>query len=99
MNTLLAETVEKEVIAIIADYCQNLEIEVQTPVSAGFIPGNFIKSHVLLTAISDIAAVLDVQIPPECYIFFEKTKRKQLSIKETVEKILKVAINEKVNIL
>lgn len=95
MNTLLAETVEKEVIAIMVGYCQNLEIVVPAPINADFIPGNFIKSHVLLTAIGDIAVALNVEIPPECYIFFEKATRRQLSIGETVDKILKVAITEK----
>ena len=95
MNTLQAEQIEKEVIAIITDYCQILELEVPTSINKNFVPGNFIKSHVLLAAISDIAVALDVEIPPECYVFFEKSERRQLSIKETVEKILKVAVTEK----
>lgn len=95
MNTLQAPVVENELTSLIKDYCQNLGLDLPKTIDGDFIPGNFIKSQVLITAICDIAAILNVEIPNNCYIFFEKKERRQLSIKETVQKILEVAINEK----
>lgn len=94
MNTLQAAIVENELTALIKDYCETLELDLPKTIDSDFIPGNFIKSQVLLTAICDIAVILNVEIPNNCYVFFEKNQRRQLSIKETVQKILEVAISE-----
>jgi hypothetical protein len=95
MSSLKTDIVENKLISIILDYCKILEMDIPEKVNADFVPGKYIKSHVLLTAISDISLVLDIEIPNNCYIFFDSALRKQLSIKETVQKILRVAINAK----
>jgi len=56
-------------------------------------PSAFFKSQVLVTAIGRIAAALDIEIPLNCYIFFDKRANKQLTIKEATQKLLKEAKN------
>jgi hypothetical protein len=88
METLQAELVETEVLNVIREFCMTLKIDI--PIDVEFCPGNFIKSQVLLTAISTIQDALGVTIPNDCYVFSNKDN-KQLSIKETAQKILTVA--------
>ncbi len=88
MITLEAEIIEKEVISIVEEICGTLKIE--AIIDGQFCPGNYIKSQVLLDAIGIIEEALGITIPNDCYIFSEKN-RTQLSIKDTVKKILKEA--------
>ena len=88
MATLQTELVEEEVIEIVKQICSILKID--ATIDAECRPGDIIKSQVLLTAIGNIENTLGIKIPNDCYIFCDKN-RKQLSIKETVAKIIKVA--------
>ena len=88
METLQAELVETEVLNVIREFCMTLKIDI--PIDVEFCPGNLIKRQVLLTAISTIQDALGVTIPNDCYVFSNKDN-KQLSIKETAQKILTVA--------
>ncbi len=88
MKTLEADIVEEEVIAVVKEICEALKIS--AVIDSEFCPGDYIKSQVLLDSITTIGDALGVTIPNECYVFSDKN-RKQLSIKETVQKIIKVA--------
>lgn len=89
---LEAEIVEEEVIKVIAEICNELDIDAE--IHQDFIPGNVIKSVILLSFISAIADALHINIPNNCYIFCDKDQN-QLSIKETVAKIIYVFKNSK----
>ncbi|MBF4519165.1 hypothetical protein IRZ71_22660 [Flavobacterium sp. ANB] len=91
---LEADKIENEVIRIIEEICTKLKIEVK--VDSEFCPGNFIKSQVLLTFISVIEDNLELVIPNECYIFCDKDQR-QLTIRETSQKIINVVKKTKQN--
>lgn len=91
MKILQDEKVEEEVITIVKEICEALKIN--AVVDSEFCPGNYIKSQVLLDSITTIGDALGVIIPNEYYVFSDK--KKQLSIKETVQKIIKVAKNGK----
>lgn len=82
------EMVERQVKAVIQEICNELKLPVL--VQDGFCPGTLIKSQVLVDAISVIEEALNITIPEDCYIFSNKDN-KQLSIQETVEKIIQVA--------
>lgn len=88
MISIEPDVIEKEVSAVIKEICTELEID--AIVDSKFRPGDFIKSQVLLDTISTIEEALGISIPNEVYIFSEKD-RKQLSIQETVQKIINVA--------
>ena len=88
MTALKTEIVEEEVIEIVKQICGILKID--ATIDAECRPGDIIKSQVLLTAIGSIEDILGIKIPTDCYIFCSKD-RKQLSIKETAAKIIKVA--------
>ncbi len=90
MITIESDIIEKEVSAVIKEICTELEID--AVIDGKFRPGDFIKSQVLLDTISTIEEALKIIIPNEVYIFSEKD-RKQLSIEETVQKIINVAKN------
>lgn len=92
MITIEAELVEKEIIAVVTEICEALQID--GIIDRECCPGTFIKSQVLLDSICNIEDALGIVIPVEYYVFSEKNNR-QLSIKETAEKILKVAKNGK----
>lgn len=87
MKTLNPDIVEEQVVAVVKEICEALKIEVV--IDGEFCPGNFIKSQVLLDTISTIEDALGITIPNEHYVFSEK--KKQLSVKEAVQKIIKVA--------
>lgn len=82
---------EKEIIKIIKEINDTLEAGVA--VDSECCPGVFFKSQVLVTAIGRVAAALNVIIPNNCYIFFNKQAHKQLSIKESALKLIKEAKN------
>ncbi len=88
MTSLQSEQVEEKVISVVKEYCKILKID--AIINGEFCPGDFIKSQVLLTAISTIEDALGITIPNDCYVFSDK-RNKQLSIKETTQKILNVA--------
>lgn len=90
MITIEPELIEEELIAVITEICTELEID--GIINKDFRPGDYIKSQVLLDTISAIEEALNIIIPNEVYIFSEKN-HKQLSIEETVQKIIIVAKN------
>lgn len=58
-------------------------------------PGLIIKSQVLLTVIGRLEDLLDMEIPDNCYPFFDKDKLKQLTIREAAEILINKATNDK----
>jgi len=92
MITLQSDIVEKEVIKVVKEICDALKID--AVINNVCRPGDIIKSQVLLTVIDTIGEALGVKIPKDSYIFREKN-HKELSIKETAQKIINVAVYEK----
>lgn len=82
--------IEQQVSDVIKNICHNLNIDENITIDS--YPGEFISSVVLISmAIPVVEAVTGIEIPPECYIFYDKESRKQLSIKNAVEKLIKVS--------
>ena len=87
------EKIEQEVITIIKRVCDQQNINEE--VNSGFCPGKFIMSQVLVSIIPEIEIKTGMTVPIECYIFYDSNKNKtQLSIKNAVKKLLKVAKHE-----
>ena len=89
------EQVEEKIIEVLEDITDTLEIKVSldTRSCPGLIPG--ITSQVLVTVMGRLEKKLDVIIPNNCYIFYDKKEKKQLNIKESTEKLVKNAHYEK----
>ena len=93
MEALELEKIEQDVIDIVKEICDKHNID--KDVTAEFCPGNYIMSIVLVSvAIPTIEVKTGLNIPVDCYIFYDKKKNEQLSIKNAVQKLLKVAKNE-----
>ena len=91
MIDISQELVEKKIIEVIKEIADTLEIEVLLDVTIcpGLLPG--ITSQVLVTEMSRLERKLDVIIPDECYVFYDKKEKKQLDIKKSAEKLIKNA--------
>lgn len=50
-------------------------------------PGDLIKSDALMTVTGRLNARLGIEIPLNCYPFFDKKSHKQLSIREAAKKV------------
>ncbi|RZK12936.1 MAG: hypothetical protein EOO46_01220 [Flavobacterium sp.] len=87
------EVIEQEVIKVLEEI--NEALEANAIIDENCRPGNFFKSHALVTAIDRIADVLEITIPLNCYIFFDKKTLTQLTIKEATLKLIKVGKNGK----
>ena len=89
------EQVEEKIIEVLKDITDTLEIKVSldTRSCPGLIPG--ITSQVLVTVMGRLEKKLDVIIPNNCHIFYDKKEKKQLNIKESTEKLVKNAHYEK----
>ena len=82
-------TAEEEILEIIKRICGQQKIDEE--VNLDFCPGKFIMSQVLVSIIPEIEIRTGINIPIEVYIFHDTNKNKgQLSIKEAVQKLLKV---------
>lgn len=93
METLEFEKIEQEIITILKRVCEQQSIDKE--VNGEFCPGKLIMSQVLVSIIPEIEIKTGMTIPIDCYIFHDTNKSKgQLSIKNAVKKLLKVAKNE-----
>lgn len=81
--------IEQKIIKVLEVIKEELETEVA--IDSECRPSAFFKSQVLVTAIGRIAAALDVDIPNNCYPFFDKRLKKQLTIKEAASALHKQA--------
>ncbi|HWW37737.1 hypothetical protein, partial [Pedobacter sp.] len=52
-----------------------------------------IRSPVLITIMARVSAILDVNMPDNCYIFHDKDSHNQLTIKDAALKFIKLAKN------
>ena len=89
MKKLDHEIVEAEIMKAVKDVSIILKIGAEINISCN--PGNIFPSHVLLDLTPTLEIALGVTIPLKEYIFFDKSKHKQLSIKEAAEKLIKIA--------
>ncbi|MBS1549702.1 MAG: hypothetical protein JSS94_07545 [Bacteroidetes bacterium] len=91
MKTQESDEIETEIIDVIKMICQKQNIDEE--VNSDFCPGNFIKSIVLVSvAISTIEAKTGLEIPEDCYIFYDKKSHRQLTIKEATQKLIEKAV-------
>jgi len=83
--------VEDEIIKAVKEFSNKLNLEVV--VDSDCSPGNIIgmSSQVLITVMGKIEEALDVSIPDTCYIFHDKVTKRQLTIKEAADKLIKIA--------
>lgn len=82
-------TVENELLKSIKEVKDLLKID--ATISSDVCPGSIgITSQVLITIMGRIGNKLGVAIPNNCYIFYDKKSRRQLSIKEATHKLIKV---------
>ena len=88
------EKIENELVSCIEEIRNKFKLDLT--ITKEFIPGKCgIQSQILVTVMGRIANKLGVNIPDNCYIFHDKKHRKQLSIKQAAQKLLKVVKNEK----
>lgn len=85
MEAAQIEKIEREIIGIVKKICESLNID--EVVDGNFCPGNYIRSHVLVSIIPEIEIKVGVIIPLQCYIFNDNNTA--LSIKSAVNKLLK----------
>lgn len=62
-------------------------LNVQEAIDGDVRPGELIMSDALMTVTGRLGARLGIAIPLNCYPFFDKDNRKQLSIKEAAKKV------------
>ena len=90
MSPLDKNLVEAEIIKTILEIKSSLKIE--ATIDNDSCPGSIgISSQILITVMGRISNTLGVIIPDDCYIFHDKKTKKQLSIKEAAQKLVKVA--------
>lgn len=82
---------EEKIIEVIKEIVETLEIDVSLNTNScpGLLPG--ITSQVLVTAMGRLERKLEIIIPDDCYIFYDKKESKQLDIKMSAEKLIKTA--------
>lgn len=89
------ELVEEKLIEEIKEISSVLEIDISinTNVCPGVVPG--ITSQVLVSVMGRLEKKLDIIIPDDHYIFFDHKTKKQLDIKQSAEKLIKIAKHAK----
>jgi hypothetical protein len=92
MEALELEKIEQEIITIVKRVCEHQSVNEE--INGEFCPGKFIMSQVLVSIIPEIEIKTGMTIPVECYMFHDNKSKEQLSIKNAVKKLLKVAKNE-----
>lgn len=94
MVTLDLATVEAEIIKHVEDI--NVNLKIGATVTSTICPGSSgFTSQILVDMFSTLEDALGITIPHNQYIFFDKDKHKQLSIKEAAQKLIKVATDGK----
>jgi len=91
MKKLTNEEVEEKIIEVVATLCKDLVVDIT--IDGDICPGNipYMTSHILVTVMGRVESLLDVKIPDNVYIFYDKKNNKQLSVKEAADKLLKTA--------
>ena len=78
----------KEIINVLEEVCSMLDM--QHAIDIHFIPGNCIMSQVLISITPMLEQKLNIVIPEKEYIFFDSKTKKQLTIGEATNKLLKI---------
>ncbi len=90
MANLDSTIVEKEIIKSVDAVRKKFKID--AVVNGDCSPGGIgIASQVLLNVMRRLEGTLGIAIPHNCYIFHDKKTKRQLTIKEAVEKLIKNA--------
>ncbi|WP_298508131.1 hypothetical protein [uncultured Kordia sp.] len=87
---LKLENVENQIKSIIEEI--NGQLGLNASIKMNTCPYEIgITSQILVSVMGLLENKLDVKIPNSCYIFYDKQKNKQLSIKEASMKLIKIA--------
>lgn len=91
MIDITQELAEEKIIEVINEIAKTLEVEISLDSNScpGLLPG--MTSQVLVTVMGRLEKKLDIVIPDDCYIFFNKKDMKQMNIKNSAEKLIKTA--------
>lgn len=91
MIDISQEVVEEKIIEIISEIANTLEMDISIDSNScpGLMPG--ITSQVLVTVMGRLEKKLDVIIPNDCFVFYDKKEKKQLDINKSAEKLIKNA--------
>lgn len=91
MIDISQELVEEKIIEIVCEIAKTLEMEVNIDSDScpGLLPG--ITSQVQVTIMGRLERKLNIVIPDDCYIFYDKKEKKQLDVKSSAEKLIKNA--------
>ncbi|WP_273210097.1 hypothetical protein [Runella zeae] len=93
MKDVNLDIVELELIKLIDEINKNV-LQSEIEVDATFCPGDTgISSQIILTIISRVSSILEITIPDDCYIFYDKKEHRQLTIKEAAQKLIEKAKN------
>lgn len=93
MVTLNQDSTKARISAAIKETAKRLKINIT--VEDNVCPGNFLASQILVTIMARIGRALEISIPDNCYIFHDKKTKRQLTITEATQKLLKEATYEK----
>ena len=84
------DKVQNEITKLIDDININFGLEVKiTPTTCPNDIG--ISSHIIISVMGNLEALLNVSIPDNCYIFHDKKDNRHLSIREASLKLIKMA--------
>lgn len=91
MIDISQELVEKKIIEVTKEITDTLELEITLNVNScpGLLPE--VTSQVQVTIMSRLQKALNVIIPDDHYIFYDKKEKKQLDIKKAAQKLIKIA--------
>lgn len=89
---LLLKDIESQIKEIIEEI--NAETELNASITVNSCPYNIgISSQILVSVMGLLENKLEIEIPANCYIFYDKTSNRQLSIKESALKLFTIINN------
>lgn len=84
------DRVQKEITNIIDSINTNFGLGAK--ITATTCPNDIgISSHIIISVMGNLEAILNISIPNSCYIFHDKKSNTHLSIKEASLKLIKMA--------
>lgn len=89
MVKLKLDIVEMEITKIVEDVKSRMGIDAIITVNT-CLNNIGITSQIQVSIMSRLEDILKVEIPNNCYIFYDKKEKKQLSIKEAAQKLIKL---------
>ncbi|MDP9082051.1 MAG: hypothetical protein M3O71_31940 [Bacteroidota bacterium] len=89
MSSLSIDAIEKEIVKVVQEAADHMGVAID--VDAGCAPGSAgISSQVLVTVMCRLEGILDITLPDNCYIFHDRTSLRQLTVRESSEKLFNI---------